>query len=180
MKPYGGKSFWARWETTPMMDNNWRLTLYMAISFLAVFFLGLILSFVPMILLGLVMLVLYVMPRFSKHGRLYLNKLRDEFIALVRTDVVPKPPLGKMTLAVLMIGCPLYLFWFISTLLLFFMGYEFWLVTTTPALIVSAVVFQSVKWRWAEMDGKKWMFWLIHLGVYAVCLGLSYLIHLAS
>ena len=180
MKGFQQRGFWQRWEETPMMDNNWRLTLSMAISFLIVLILGLISGFVTMILLGGVMLVLYVMPRFSKHGKLYFRRLRDEFIAQVRSDVVPKPPLGKMTVAVLMIGCPVYLFWFFSTILLFFFGYEFWLLTTIPTLVVAIVSFQSVKWRWVEMDGKKWMFWMIHFLVYLGCLLLSFLIKLIS
>ena len=153
-------------------SDRWvvRILLYtVAVAFLF----GIVTGVLFFTIAAVIMFILFLSPRLSRYGSGYLRRMEARYFAEVRADRTPTFPLLSMCVALLMIGSPLFSFWFINALSLFFVGMDMWIYLFIPVMIISAVVFHSLKNRWKEMGGKKWMCNLFLALLYLLFLGIS-------
>ena len=177
--------FWNRqmlesWKEPFKDDGEVRFTVIMAVWSAILVLAGLFFKAQIITFLGLIFAILFLSPRVSRHGQGYMKKIQAAFFAQVKMDQTPKMPLAKACLAVLAIGCPFYLFWILSAIFLLYGNFYIFLIVAFPILFISIVSFQSVKWRWTELDGKKWMFWAYQLLIFFACIGVVALVKLLT
>ena len=140
------------------------------------FVLGIITGTLFLIIEAVLMFIIYLSPRLSRFGNRYLKHMEANFFTEVRVDRIPEFPFVSMCIALLMIGSPLFSFWFLNAFSLFFVGQQMWLYLFIPIMSISVAVFHPLKNRWKEMGGKKWIFTSFLCLLYLLFVGISALI----
>ncbi len=74
-----------------------------------------------------------------------------------------------------MILCPIYLFWFLFSMIPIF-SYEVWLITGFPIILVSCIPLHTLSDYWKKVS----LFWLLQLLVYGCCLAIGQILGKAA
>ena len=103
----------------------------------------------------------------SQQGSQMLLKLE------IRKDILRdqgeeyKPPYLNLIRVVLMIGAPFYYFLFLITFLAY-MNILFFIMLQIPVLTLSGFAMVQTLPTWRYLEAKRWIFWLIHLGMFGL------------
>ena len=74
-----------------------------------------------------------------------------------------------------MILCPIYLFWFLFSVIPI-LSYEVWLITGFPIILVSCIPLHTLADHWKKTA----VFWLLQLLVYGCCLAIGQILGKAA
>ena len=161
-------------EKESRFDRN--ILILLAYAVLGSLVLGMVTGILFLTIEAVLILIFYLTPRLSRFGNRYLRHMEANFFADVRADHVPEFPFASMCAALLMIGSPLFSFWLLNALSLFFVGTKMWFYLVIPVMIISAVSLKPLKNRWREMGGKKWLFHSFLCLLYLLFIGFSALV----
>lgn len=161
-------------EVVSRFDCNILILLMCAV--LGSLVLGLVTGILFFTIEAVLIFIIYLSPRLSRFGNWYLKRMETQYFLELRADRNPKFPLASMYIALLMIGSPLFSFWILNALSLFFVGTRMWLYLFIPIMIISAVAFHPLKERWRAMSGKRWLFHSFLCLLYLLFIGIAALV----